>query len=116
MEKLLGYYWPGNVRELANVIERAAVLGAGPAIQAEHLAAAEPVNSEPNPPSGPTTYYGEVCLDGKTIDEVDEQMQRRMIDDALRKNGGNKQRADHALGLSRERLRNKLKRFGITKG
>src|SRR5262249_39118519 len=34
---LLGYAWPGNVRELAHVIERAALLHAGPMVNVDHL-------------------------------------------------------------------------------
>src|SRR5215510_353106 len=37
LERLEAYDWPGNVRELGNVIERAVVLGSGPAITLEDL-------------------------------------------------------------------------------
>jgi len=37
LKKLEAYDWPGNVRELANVIERAVVLGAGPAVSLEDV-------------------------------------------------------------------------------
>ena len=114
LSKLMAYDWPGNVRELANIIERAVVLGQDPAIQAQDLAA-EIVNSQRTPASGPRSdYNGEVCLDGKTINEVIEQTERRMIHEALSKVAGNKQRAARLLGLSRQGLLKKLKRFGIT--
>src|SRR4030095_1573208 len=100
--------------ELANIIERAVVLGQDPAMQAQGLAA-EIVNSQRTPASGPRSdYNGEVCLDGKTINEVLEQTERRMIHEALSKVAGNKQRAARLLGLSRQGLVKKLKRFGIT--
>jgi transcriptional regulator with PAS, ATPase and Fis domain len=38
---------------------------------------------------------------------------RRMIAEALRESGGNKQKAAQALGLSRQGLIKKLKRLGI---
>jgi len=114
LSKLMAYDWPGNVRELANIIERAVVLGQDPAMQAQDLAA-EIVNSQRTPASGPRSdYNGEVCLDGKTINEVLEQTERRMIHEALSKVAGNKQRAARLLGLSRQGLVKKLKRFGIT--
>src|SRR5215475_12767979 len=37
LKKLEAYDWPGNVRELANVIERAVVLGSGPAVTLEDV-------------------------------------------------------------------------------
>jgi len=37
LKKLEAYDWPGNVRELANVIERAVVLGSGPAVTLEDM-------------------------------------------------------------------------------
>ena len=38
LEAMARYTWPGNVRELENAIERALILGEGPAIKPEHLA------------------------------------------------------------------------------
>ena len=42
-----------------------------------------------------------------------EALERRMIAEALRESGGNKQKAAQALGLSRQGLIKKLKRLGI---
>jgi transcriptional regulator with GAF, ATPase, and Fis domain len=38
MARLCAYAWPGNIRELQNVIERAAVLSAGPVLSIEKAA------------------------------------------------------------------------------
>jgi formate hydrogenlyase transcriptional activator len=35
MERLTAYSWPGNVRELENIVERAAILGHGPILEAD---------------------------------------------------------------------------------
>jgi two-component system NtrC family response regulator len=42
-----------------------------------------------------------------------ESLERRMIEEALRESGGNKQKAAQALGLSRQGLIKKLKRLSI---
>jgi len=114
LSKLMAYDWPGNVRELANIIERAVVLGQDPAMQAQDLAAGirNPQSTSQSEPT--SSYNGEACLDGRTINEVVEQIERRMIHEALRKFAGNKQKAAHFLGLSRQGLLKKLKRFGMT--
>jgi len=55
----------------------------------------------------------EVCFDGKTIDEVVGDIERRMVEGALKKFHWNKQKTAQALGLSRQGLGKKLKRLGI---
>ena len=52
---------------------------------------------------------------GKTIGEVVEAIEQRMIEEALLKAGGNKARAAEALGLSRQGLLKKIKRLAITR-
>ena len=51
---------------------------------------------------------------GKTIGEVVEAIEQRMIEEALLKSGGNKAKAAEALGLSRQGLLKKIKRLAIT--
>jgi two-component system response regulator HupR/HoxA len=60
-------------------------------------------------PLSPRKNYG-----GKTIDEVIEAIERRMIQDALKKHRWNKQKAAQELGLSGQGLAKKLKRLTIT--
>ena len=55
----------------------------------------------------------ELSFEGKTIDEVIDDIERRMIDDALKKYHWNKQKAAQALGLSRQGLAKKMRRLGI---
>jgi hypothetical protein len=54
MDRLRRYAWPGNVRELENVIERALVLGVGPAIEAGDL----PDTFKMAPPRRPESRIG----------------------------------------------------------
>ena len=52
-------------------------------------------------------------VDGKTIDEDVDDIERRMVNDALTKHHWNKQKAAQELGLSRQGLAKKMRRLGI---
>ncbi|HOW96764.1 MAG TPA: sigma-54 dependent transcriptional regulator [Kiritimatiellia bacterium] len=91
MPLLTGYDWPGNIRELRNVLERAWLLAGGRALRAEHF----PGLSAPRTPVGGT-------LD---LNRLEEQK----IREALRRYGGDVERAAKALGLSRATLYRRIK-------
>jgi two-component system response regulator FlrC len=105
-EALLAYPWPGNVRELRNVLERATILCDGGLVTSEHLprevadrpapvAAAAPIASDPAP-----------VLD---LDSVD----RAAIVNALAAAGKNRSQAARLLGITRQQLYHRLKKFGL---
>jgi DNA-binding NtrC family response regulator len=103
MAKLQGYDWPGNVRELRNVLERACALSAGPEIGESDLtfwrmgAAPEDRRAVALPPGG-------VILD---------EVEKSLVVQALERSGGNQTLAAALLGISRFRLRSRMRRFGI---
>jgi two-component system, NtrC family, response regulator AtoC len=106
-ELLLTYPWPGNVRELSHVIERAVLWSRGPTLDAEHLSLTRPVeatdggnNSEGTTP--PPQLGGDL-----------ERWERTVIEQALREAGGNQTKAAQRLGISRDTLRYRLKKFGL---
>jgi DNA-binding NtrC family response regulator len=98
MNRLCGYSWPGNVRELGNVIERAAVLSPGDEISGEMIAPWLEA-----PARAPEAALG-VPL---------EDMERRVIEDNLKANGGNREKTARILGITSRTLRDKLKRWGV---
>src|SRR5262249_35574833 len=49
----------------------------------------------------------------RSLPDAVEQLARRLIEEALRNSGGNKQKAAQVLGLSRQGLIKKLKRLGM---
>jgi transcriptional regulator with GAF, ATPase, and Fis domain len=110
-EWLLAYDWPGNVRELRNAIERAILLCDGGLITSDHLPAH--VTRQPSPeglsarvpldPSAPLPPGG-VSLD---------ELQRSLVERALRDARGNKSKAARLLGLSRAQLYSRLERYGL---
>ncbi|HYE99365.1 MAG TPA: helix-turn-helix domain-containing protein, partial [Planctomycetota bacterium] len=94
--RLCAYGWPGNVRELGNVIERAAVLAPGDEITGEMLAA---------------WLDGPARAGFSLVGVPLEELERRAIEENLRAQGGNRERAAQVLGISSRTLRDKLKRW-----
>jgi DNA-binding NtrC family response regulator len=100
-ERLLTYPWPGNIRELKNAIERIVLLESGDLVGATQLSMGE----KPQAAAVPRRYLEP----GVTIDELE----RRIIVEALEAAGGNQSRAARLLGLGRDALRYRLKKFGM---
>jgi len=106
---LLGYDWPGNVRELRNVIERAMVLEESDWIQASSLHIA----SEPGDMPAITLQQRP---DGKQEERFDvslEEAEKSLLIKALEKAQGNQTRAAVLLGITRDTLRYKIKKFNL---
>jgi DNA-binding NtrC family response regulator len=110
LRKLSSLPWPGNVRQLRNEVTRLAACARGLVIQEEDgcepapaLArrAGEPAGSSTPEPSRP-----------RSLKSAIGQLEREMIADALRSTRNNQQQAARALGLSRQGLINKIKRYG----
>jgi len=124
-EVLLSYPWPGNVRELSHVIERAVLWSRDTTLNVEHLSVAAPMRVETESPelareSGEqplTPVDGTVGDPGLPVESGDlTQVERSMIERAMREAGGNQTRAAQRLGISRDTLRYRLKKFGIRAG
>lgn len=96
-EFLKSYDWPGNVRELKNTIERAVVLGDGEIIQPEDLPHNFRKGGEVIPPP----------LD--SLEHIEEDHIARV----LRHANWNKSEAVRILGITRQTLDNKIKKYEI---
>src|SRR5262249_4414035 len=115
LEALTNYSWPGNIRQLENEVKRLVASVRGKSITEEHLepsirnpAAAAVAESAP-----PIQKAPPVPATSQSLPTAVEALERRMIEEALKKSGGNKQKAAQALSLSRQGLIKKLKRLGI---
>lgn len=106
LEAMQGYAWPGNVRQLENTIERAVILSGDRetlyptdfslprAAQIERPAVPAPV---PVPESG------------MDLQQTVQKLERALIEQALRRTGGNKSQAADILGMKRTTLTAKMK-------
>ena len=107
MAAFLGYPWPGNVREMENEIARAMVLAKDRGVLgvddlSDKLRRAGPVrNSSAAPATG-------------TLAEQVSALERHLIEEARLVADGNKSKMARLLGLSREGLRKKMGRYGMT--
>jgi len=107
LDLLVRYPWPGNVRELENEIERAHVLTAeGRAISVRSL-------------SSRVTYAVEKTIQERpspekaTLKDAVDEVEKRMVREALESCRGNRTLASKKLGLSRQGLLNKMYKFGM---
>jgi len=106
------YPWPGNVRELRNVLERAMILASGDVLKLEHLppeigtGQAKPLSALPAPSK---TAALTLPVDGLRLEEVEQNL----VSQALQATEGNQVRAARMLGISRDALRTRMRRFGF---
>jgi len=103
--------WPGNVRELRNVIERCVLLSDTPTLAAHWLqlrASREDVMSDPIVPNGRRSL--QFPLDGSlSLDD----MERKIVSEALERSDHNVTAAARLLGTSRETLRYRVNKYGL---
>lgn len=96
LEKLCSYHWPGNIRELQHTIEKAVILCEGDVIRSKDIF----VKQTWSPQFSTTVPYL-------------EEVERQAIETAIRQNDGNLTATAEQLGISRQTLYNKIKRFKL---
>jgi transcriptional regulator with PAS, ATPase and Fis domain len=99
--------WIGNIRELAHVIERAMLLVEGDRLEAWQLGLESRVESAgaPAAPAAATPAPAPETL---------EAMERQLLQQALESNAWNISRAAKRLGVSRELLRYRMRKYAMT--
>ena len=100
---LLAHPWPGNVRELGNAMQRVTALVRGPLLDATDLDFLRP-QTTPDP--------GTDWLAGG-LDEAVVRLETEMIRRAVAEAGGNRAEAARRLGIHRQLLHTKLRRYGL---
>ena len=95
LEKLANYSWPGNVRELQHSIEKAVIMSDSAVLM-------------------PTDF--EFSLVSRSIHRQEmtlEEMEKQMIIDSLKRNGNNLSIVAEKLGITRQTLYNKLRKYNL---
>ena len=105
MRRLLDYPWPGNAREVENEMKRLTASIRKTVIGEQDLA-----ESIRGIEVGQGAIAGEA---NRSLKTAVEQLERRMIREALAQSRENQLRAAKTLGLSRQGLIKKIKRYGI---
>jgi two-component system, NtrC family, response regulator AtoC len=107
IDAMSAYHWPGNVRELRNVIERAFILHASSdEIRPEHL---PPELRRAVPQKKPDRLVPQVPEQGLVLEDVE----KKLITEAMERASGNQSKAARLLGVSRDTLRYRLKKHGM---
>ncbi|HOZ22308.1 MAG TPA: sigma 54-interacting transcriptional regulator, partial [bacterium] len=97
------YAWPGNVRELANAIRRAVALSEGPSLRIYDLP--PHIIQEATP-----SYEIEPAPSGVLLlEEVEKEHILKVLD----MTDGNRSEAAQILGIHRDTLLRKLKKYGV---
>ena len=105
MDFACGLDWPGNVRQLANALERSAISTDGSDITAAALR--EAVSGRPEA-SGFTGVP-----EGLPLRDTLQEVERKLILQALSRTGGRQTEAAKRLGISPKNLWNKIQKHGI---
>jgi len=95
VKKLTKYNWPGNIRELQHTIEKAVILSEGHTLKPEDFIFRT---------TGKKTSGFPLTI---------EEMERGLIEDALDRHNGNFTAVAEQLGISRQTLYNKIKRYDL---
>ena len=104
LRRLTAAAWPGNVRQLRNEVMRLAACARQSLITEEDLFDDLPV---------PAPAVKQPASKPQSLKTAIEELERRMIHEAIESTRNNQQQAARLLGLSRQGLINKLKRYSL---
>ena len=104
MAALIASDWPGNVRALRHAVERAVILSGDAPLASEDFAL---------PPAAETRVLVGALRPAGTSELNLEKVERRLVEEALRKHGYNVSAAASELGLSRAALYRRMEKHGL---
>jgi DNA-binding NtrC family response regulator len=95
LEKLANHNWPGNVRELQHSIEKAVIMSESPVLKPSDFVFSSSTRS---------AWHTEFTL---------EEMEKKMICEALRRHNNNLSIVANKLGITRQTLYNKIRKYDL---
>jgi DNA-binding NtrC family response regulator len=95
LEKLANHDWPGNVRELQHAVEKAVILSDSPVLKPSDF------------------VFSSVTRHTIATDMTLDEMEKKMIIDSIRRCSNNMSLVAGKLGITRQTLYNKMKKYGI---
>ncbi|MCC8063285.1 MAG: sigma-54 dependent transcriptional regulator [Rikenellaceae bacterium] len=98
LDKMIGHNWSGNIRELQHTVEKAVIMADGELISADELLISRREGNAGTQAIAPSTL---------------EEMERSMIANALQRHGGNLSAVAAQLGVTRQTLYNKIKKYNL---
>jgi DNA-binding NtrC family response regulator len=102
-EALKNYNWPGNIRQLENTIERAVIMKRSGTLQIEDI-------------SLPESSSNEIEIESELpLQDAMNKIEEKLIKQALEKAAWNYSKAASILGVTRQNLHYKLKKYGFSK-
>jgi len=98
LKKLQSYHWPGNIRELQHAIERAIILSDSSTLECDDFMFS-PINDQSE----------EIVFESYNLDNIE----KKVIEQTLKKNNGNVSNAAKELGLTRASLYRRMEKFNL---
>lgn len=107
LNMLINYRWPGNIRQLRNVLEYASIMSNEETIDPDDLPLLEKrINKQSDPD------FVHITLD-KSLEQLKNCLEKKAIHYVLKHTNYNKTEASKKLGISRQALYIKAKKYGI---
>jgi len=123
VKKLQVYPWKGNVRELRNAIQTAVIFCHGEVLLPEHIALEEEIVDFDEFKDDCQQMFTKIIEplfdklkmsgEGQLYQQLTSALEKALIQITMEKVGGNQVRAAQLLGVSRNTLRDRLKKFGL---
>ena len=123
VKKLQVYPWKGNVRELRNAIQTAVIFCHGEVLLPEHIALEEEIVDFDEVKDDCQQMFAKIIEplfdklkmsgEGQLYQQLTSALEKALIQITMEKVGGNQVRAAQLLGVSRNTLRDRLKKFGL---
>jgi len=110
-DQLMHYNWPGNVRELQNIVERMVTMAGGGQLTVEHIPEEIIIGVKDSGFHKHSIEQEKITVDGVRHEKAKEECEQ--IQKLLIKNGGNVTKVAQEIGLSRNTLYKKLRKYNI---